>query len=71
VLIALESLFGDEVVDIKRLLSRWLRNHLVVLQALPVGHLFTADLMMFDYFDSIRLALPLSVVRIDDWLASY
>jgi hypothetical protein len=62
VLIALEYLIGDQVVHIMRPLPRWLRNHLVVMLSLPVGHLFTADLTMSGYFDSIRQALPLFVV---------
>jgi hypothetical protein len=38
-----------------------LRSHLVVLLALPVGHLFTGDLVQAGYFDHIHPAIPVIV----------
>lgn len=35
---------------------------LVVLMALPVGHLFTGDMIVGGYFQTLQLALPLLVV---------
>jgi len=35
---------------------------LVVLMALPVGHLFTGDMIMGGYFQTLQLALPILTV---------
>jgi hypothetical protein len=49
--------------NLRLLLYRLLKSHLIVLLALPVGHLFTRDLTRAGYFDHIRPAIPV-IVRI-------
>ncbi len=62
-LIALEYAIGDRIGQWTKPLPQWLQSHLVVLLSLPVGHLFTADVTMSGYFDSLRQSLPLFVIQ--------
>lgn len=63
-LIAMEHAFGRHLSKLAARLPRLLRSHLIVLLSLPVGHLFTADLVRAGYFDHIRPAIPV-IVRIE------
>jgi hypothetical protein len=65
VLIALEYLVGNKLSSMTTHLPALLRSHIVVLLSLPVGHLFTADMTLSGYYESIQQALPLfQVTRI-------
>lgn len=59
VLIALEYFFGDTVAKHTKWLPRLLKSHLIVLLALPVGHLFTHDITQAGYFDQLKAAIPI------------
>ncbi|KAG7366200.1 aspartic peptidase domain containing protein [Nitzschia inconspicua] len=58
VLVALEYLLGDQVSRYSQCLPRVMRSHLIVLLALPVGHLFTYDITHAGYFDHLTAAVP-------------
>lgn len=67
-LIALEYCLGDRINKWMRssglspLLPRLLRCHLIVMLSLPVGHLFTQDLIHAGYVEMLREAIP--IVRV-------
>ena len=57
-IVATPSEIGVLVQRLSLKLPRLLRCHLIVLLSLPVGHLFTADLVRAGYFDHLKQAIP-------------
>jgi Xylanase inhibitor N-terminal/Membrane bound O-acyl transferase family len=62
-LIAMEYFGGKAAARKTAWLPRLLRSHLVVLLALPVGHLFTYDITQAGYFDQLKTAIPMISVN--------
>eukprot|EP00566_Odontella_aurita_P020845 CAMPEP_0113596704 /NCGR_PEP_ID=MMETSP0015_2-20120614/40497_1 /TAXON_ID=2838 /ORGANISM="Odontella" /LENGTH=364 /DNA_ID=CAMNT_0000504275 /DNA_START=387 /DNA_END=1481 /DNA_ORIENTATION=+ /assembly_acc=CAM_ASM_000160 len=67
VLVVMESLIGHTwlVQMIRNALPRMIITALVVMMALPVGHLFTGDWIKGGYFQSLQLGFPL-IIKMDE-----
>ena len=58
-LMLLEYKFGSQLAILNDYLPRLVRNHLVVLLALPLGYLLTDDMTASGYFHHFNPALPI------------
>jgi hypothetical protein len=58
ILIAFEYLIGGYMSQYTSRLPRLVKSHLIVLLSLPVGHLFTHDLLASGYFTHLASAIP-------------
>lgn len=64
ILLSLEYLLGETIGRImsKQRIPRIIRNHLVVLLALPLAHLFTMDFQLADGFTTLQQLVPILIV---------
>jgi hypothetical protein len=62
-LITMEYFVGDALASHTKHFPPLVRSHLVVLLALPVGHLFTFDITKAGYFAHLRAAMPLISIK--------
>ena len=65
ILISLEYALSRTALmrQLSQRLPQWLQSHLIILTALPVGHLFTQDITRAGYFEHLRQAIPLVTLR--------
>jgi hypothetical protein len=63
-LLILDYAIGEKLWnDLVKMCPEPLLTLVVILMALPVGHLFTGDMIVGGYFHSLQLAFPMIVVE--------